>query len=525
MRSAPVLTSSRPLLLLLAAAGAACSSSSRQGPPDGPGPVATVLVTPSPDTVFLSGVVQLGAEARDSAGVLVPGQPFTWQSSNTGIATVSSTGQVFGVAAGQASITASTSGVIGSALVVVEPAPAGSVLVTPGQDSVATGSVLQLLAEVRDAQGTPLPGLTVTWSSTATGIATVTQAGFVTGVSAGDAAIVASYNGITDTAQVRVRGPFTRADSGEVALLDLAGTYQGYTGRLYPGGNSLPASHLAAGLPLANQVVPLDTAGKPSTGGRVVLMSVGMSNATQEWCTKIAGDPCDAWTFTAQAQGVKRANVTILNGAHAGATVDAWVSTSSQAYTRVLDSVLRPAGITEKQVQVIWAKFALPYPTSSLPRADADAFAVLTDAGQVLRALRSRYPNLRMVFLASRTYGGYATVTLNPEPYAFETGLALKWVVEAQIRQMAAGGAIVQPLAGNLNYSTGAAPWVAWGPYLWADGSNARSDGLQWFPGDFESDGTHPSTAGETKVAGLLLDFFTTSPLTRCWFSGTGSCS
>jgi PKD repeat protein len=63
------------------------------------------------------------------------------------------------------------------------------------------------------------------------------------------------------------------------------------------------------------------------------------------------------------------------------------------------------------------------------------------------------------------------------------------------------------------------APWISWGPYIWADGLNPRSDGFIWECGDVrQNDFTHPSSNGVFKVAAHLLAFFKTDPTTAPWF-------
>jgi hypothetical protein len=190
-------------------------------------------------------------------------------------------------------------------------------------------------------------------------------------------------------------------------------------------------------------------------------------------------------------------------------------------YDRIRDQGLRPRSLTEAQVQVVWMKMANREPVVSLPSPAADAYLLLERLGAITRALRARYPNLKQVFVSSRTYGGYATTRLNPEPYAFESGLSVKWLVEAQIRQTE--GRAADPRAGALRFPADA-PWLAWGPYLWARGPVLRSDGLSWRRRDFEGDGVHPNFRGEEKVGSLLLDFFRASPYTRCWFLRNGVC-
>lgn len=319
--------------------------------------------------------------------------------------------------------------------------------------------------------------------------------------------------------------------AGRVPLSELgSSTYKGFPGGLYPGGSNVPpAAHDAAGVSRAQSLMAIDTAGNPSASGKIVVVSIGMSNTTQEFCSGASTTTsCTSFSFMGQAAAdatVNHATLVLVNGARGGQDAGTWDAASDPNYDSVRLGRLQPLGLTEKQVQVAWVKQANAGPQDSLPSLQADAYRLETTLGAIVRALKVHYPNLKLVFFSSRIYAGYATTTLNPEPYAYESAFAIKWLIDAQIRQMASGGGAIDPAAGDLNYASGVAPWIGWGPYLWAAGTVPRTnDGLTWVTADFAADGTHPSQAGQQKVGTMLLAFFKTSPYTKCWFLTTGTC-
>lgn len=320
-------------------------------------------------------------------------------------------------------------------------------------------------------------------------------------------------------------GPPT--DTVRVPLTDLlAKTYFGRAGGLYPGGmNQPPADHDSAARARRKTIQPLDVNGDESPFGKYVLLSIGMANTTQEWCSQNSGPPCTAWSFMGKAaldQGVNHNTLVIVNGAAEGQDAPAWTSATSSSYDRIKVGRLAPLGLSENQVQAVWVKLEDQQPELSLPADSADAYLLLTNLGQVMRALRARYPVLKIVFISSRSYGGYAATDLNPEPFAYESGFSVKWLIESQIDEM--HGRPANARVGTLDYAKKAAAPIVWGPYLWADGITPRSDGVLWNRADFEEDGTHPSQMGESKVAGMLLDFFKNSPYSKCWFAANQYC-
>jgi hypothetical protein len=300
--------------------------------------------------------------------------------------------------------------------------------------------------------------------------------------------------------------PFTRVDtSGLKPLTEMAGAeYKGQLGGLYPGGkNQRPAAHEKAGRALARKVRPLDAEGKPSHDGKMVLLSVGMSNTTQVF---------SAFKRLADADRDKNPKLILVDGAQGGMSADRIVdpedNRSGTRFWQVVDQRLKAAGVTRFQVQAAWIKQADPGPRQGFP---GYARTLQKELERIVQVLHERFPNLKLVYLSSRTYGGYARTPLNPEPYAYESGFSVRWLIEKQLKGDPA-----------LNYdpAKGAvrSPWLSWGPYLWANGTSKRADGFYYLESDFGPDGTHPSVQGRQKVASELLRFFKNNTTTQPWF-------
>ncbi|WP_420642015.1 hypothetical protein [Candidatus Leptofilum sp.] len=290
---------------------------------------------------------------------------------------------------------------------------------------------------------------------------------------------------------------------GFVPLNDLgAGTHLGSQGGLYPNGsNELPAAHAEAGLAIANSIQPLNSSGQVDVGnGRIVLLSIGMSNTSQEF---------QAFMSLAENDPLRAANVAIVNGAQGGKTAEN-ISNPTDDFWPNVDQRLAMDGLTPQQVQIIWMKQVRSNvdPSEQFP---TDAQILRDQLQAIVQIAKDRFPNLKIIYLSSRIYAGYASTDLSPEPEAYQSGFGVKWLIEEQIN----GNPDLNydPMLGTVN-----APWLAWGPYLWADGLTPRSDGLTWLCSDFVDDGTHPSDSGAAKVAGMLQEFFRSEATAVPWY-------
>jgi len=138
----------------------------------------------------------------------------------------------------------------------------------------------------------------------------------------------------------------------------------------------------------------------------------------------------------------------------------------------------------------------------------------LTDISQ---NIREKFPNCQIVFLSTRTHAYTITLPQSPEPYAYETGFANKWTIEAQItgnRDLC----FKDPNDPDSCPDGVKAPYLCWGSYHWVNGPNPRSDLKTWDCSDVVDDWSHPNACGVHKVADQLLAFFETNPIATPWY-------
>ena len=288
-------------------------------------------------------------------------------------------------------------------------------------------------------------------------------------------------------------------DLGNNFYTRMDGTVTNFTGGLYPGGsNEPPVEHAAGGLVAAAHIQPLDLDGNPDpVSGKIGMVAIGMSNTYQEF---------ERFIQLAKDDPEINPEMTFVNGAIPGQTAQYWIDPQAQTWQE-LHFRLGRNKLSHQQVQAAWVKLTLtgggkfPDKTQKLQ----------ADLETISHNLKAKFPNLQIAFFSSRTRSYTYWEGLSPEPLAFEGGFAVRWMIEKQIAHDPSLN--IDPQHGAVN-----APYLAWGPYLWADGINSRSDGLVWTDEDLVVDCTHPSKQGEEKVALQLMDFFKTNPAAQGWF-------
>ncbi len=204
---------------------------------DDGGYTATVDVSVIDETISVTGVsvspTSVTIDVNESATLsetVAPSdatnQSVSWSSSNSNVATVSSTGVVTGIASGTATITVTTvdGGYTASAAIVVNAVdiPVAGVSVSPTSASISVGSSTTLSAVVNPTNAT---NQSVSWSSEDVTVASVNSSGVVSGITEGTTYITVTTDdgGYTASATVEVTsGGITPCDNPVTVSLDFS---------------------------------------------------------------------------------------------------------------------------------------------------------------------------------------------------------------------------------------------------------------------------------------------------------------
>ena len=210
----------------------------------------------------------------DGDGAPVPDATVTWSVRSGGGRLSSSTSRTgsqgraritwtLGETSGRQLVEASASGVPDVTFeATASPGPIASLEVTPGQSSLTVGENLALTVEGSDEFGNILRNLSVSWSSNAGTVASVTSTGVISARSGGAATITASTSGLTARHNVTVQeatqdlrrvrgngqsGPVGRTLSESLAVRLIDGAGNGVSGetvrwRVRSGGGSLSSN-------------------------------------------------------------------------------------------------------------------------------------------------------------------------------------------------------------------------------------------------------------------------------------------
>src|SRR5437764_10919854 len=159
-------------------------------------PAATAVTKPFASTVATA------TYSDGSSQDLVNG--VTWSSSTTSVATVNNSGLVTTVGAGTTTITATVGSFSDSSTLTVVAAHLLSIAVSPATPSIAVGTTQQFSAVGTFDDGSTQLLTSVTWSSSAASVASVSSSGLATAGGTGSTTITPSSGGVTGSASLTV---------------------------------------------------------------------------------------------------------------------------------------------------------------------------------------------------------------------------------------------------------------------------------------------------------------------------------
>jgi uncharacterized protein YjdB len=164
----------------------------------------TVVISGSPPSIGATSQFTATAKMSDDTTQDVTSEA-TWASSDTTVATVSSSGLVEGLSAGQVKITATYQNLPGSHTFTLGPSSATITVIVVSGSAPSTGGTSQFAATAVYSDGSAVDVTSLaSWTSSNSAVATVSSGGVVTGVAPGAATISTTYHSVTGSTTFNV---------------------------------------------------------------------------------------------------------------------------------------------------------------------------------------------------------------------------------------------------------------------------------------------------------------------------------
>jgi hypothetical protein len=190
---------------------------------------ASIQVLPDSLALDVGATARLTAAVRDAGGAPLPGHAPVWSTSDAAVATVDAQGEVRGVAAGTARVTATVGALSASATVRVRGGRFPSLEISPDSLVLDIGVRGRLFPVARNASGQAILGYDLEWSTLADQVVAVDGGGNLLPLGPGTARVVARWGTLADTTTVRVRPP-----RGELTIPQVQKRVASYGGYIDP---------------------------------------------------------------------------------------------------------------------------------------------------------------------------------------------------------------------------------------------------------------------------------------------------
>jgi uncharacterized protein YjdB len=251
--------------------------------------LASIAVSPATATIATGATQQFAATATYSDGSTANvTTSAAWVSSKPAVATINAAGLASALSSGSTTVTATLTGVSGTAAVTVPqpppPVTVTSIAVTPPTASIAAGATQQFVATATYSNGTTgNVTTTATWTSSKPTVATVAS-GLATAVAAGSTTLTATLNGINGTATLTVTPILTSISVSPAApSISVGATQQFAATGTYSDGSTKPlttATWTAANPAIATISASGLATAVASGGTKITASSNGISGST-----------------------------------------------------------------------------------------------------------------------------------------------------------------------------------------------------------------------------------------------------